>query len=99
MGKIYAIVKGSREKIGRIVEVDNTLKAFQKIVGGYIQAVPVSDDLTVICDEEGLIKGYPLNCWVGSIGFHGTIAVVGTKGEEFADVPISLDEWERIIYG
>jgi len=97
MKKIYAIVKKPSDDIGRIIEIDNTLKALQDIVSGYIQAVPIDEDLAIICDEEGRLKHYPYNCDVCGIGFVGTIIVVGVNEDEFVDVPIGLDEWRRMI--
>ena len=40
---------------------DNTLKALQNIVGGYIEVVTLAPDLALICNEEGRIYGLPLN--------------------------------------
>lgn len=46
-----------------VVEVDPTLTALQALVGGgYIEIVPVGrDGLELVCDEEGKLKGLPLN--------------------------------------
>jgi len=99
MKKIYAIVKRPYEPVGRIREIDNTLKAFQEIVGGCIQAVPVSSDMAVICDEEGRIFLKPDNCNIAGINFVGTIMAVGIDGNDFTDVPIGLDEWEQFWIG
>ena len=49
-------------KEARIVKIDNTLKAMQKTVGGYIEAVyPYDDNVAIVCNEEGKIAGLPLN--------------------------------------
>jgi hypothetical protein len=45
-----------------VEEMPDTLEGMQAIVGGYIEAVffpPTA--LVLYCDEEGLIKGKPLN--------------------------------------
>ena len=34
-------------------EIDNSLKAMQEIVGGYIQAVHLDDSVVLVCNEEG----------------------------------------------
>lgn len=99
MKKIYAIIKHPDENVGNIKEVDNTLKAFQEIVGGYIQAVPLATDLAIICNGEGRLQGLPDNCDVAGINFVGTIMAVGVKGDEFADVPIGLDTWKEYWIG
>ena len=39
-----------------------SLEEMQKIVGGYIQIVPLSkSNKILILDEEGKLKGYPIN--------------------------------------
>lgn len=42
-----------------VKEIDHTLEAMQKIVGGYIEAVyPFDDpDVALVCNEEGKING------------------------------------------
>lgn len=57
-----------------VVEVDPTLANLQALVGGgFIQIVPVSSDgLELVCDEEGKLKGLPLN--VSIFGGHDVVA-------------------------
>ena len=46
----------------RVIEIEDTLEAKQRIVGGYIEMiVPYEDDVAIICNEEGKINGLPLN--------------------------------------
>lgn len=41
-----------------VKEIEDTLEAMQKIVGGYIECFyPFEDDVCIICDEEGKING------------------------------------------
>lgn len=50
------------QKEARVAEIDNTLEAMQTIVGGYIEAVyPFTDEVALVCNEEGKIAGLPLN--------------------------------------
>lgn len=84
--KIKAIFKESDET-PKVIEIGNTLSAMQKAVGGQIEAVPISEDTCVICDENGRIFEKPYNCHVNGISFVGTILIVGVDGEEFSDVP------------
>lgn len=82
-------MKAIRKKPGaqpEIIEVDDTLAALQQEVGGYIETVSIAD-VVIICNEEGRLCGLPYNCRFGGVDFVGTILVVGTKGEEFCDVP------------
>ena len=36
-----------------LLEIENDLSALQKLVGGYIQVVPLKSDLYLICNETG----------------------------------------------
>lgn len=65
---------------------ENTLEAFQKAVGGYIETVTFATDACVICNEEGRIMGLPYNCTFCSHDFVGPILIVGVKGEEFCSL-------------
>ena len=83
-----------RKEPGKAAEVEplfeNTLEAFQEAVGGYIETVTFSQDLILICNEEGRIMGLPHNCTIGEIDFCGTILAVGSSGEEFASLKAVL---------
>lgn len=83
-------MKVIRKKPGcepEIVEVENTLEALQREVEGYIEAVTLPYGAAIICNEEGRILGLPDNCRVCGVDFVGTVLIVGTKGDEFCDVP------------
>jgi hypothetical protein len=69
-------------KIAEVREVDATdiLATMQGLVGGYVQAVAVGPNVTILVDEDGLAKNKFENC-----GFVGTFVVV-------EDVLISEDE-------
>lgn len=82
-------MKAIRKKPGcapEIIEVENTLKALQREVSGYIETVTIASDAVIICNEEGRILGLPDNCRVCGVDFVGTVLIVGTKGDEFCDV-------------
>ena len=88
-------MKAVRKKPGEppeIVEVENTLEALQKEVGGYIQAVPFSTDCAIICNEEGkLIPLRPNLAFCGET-FFGTVLAVGVRGENFCSLrPLAAD--------
>ena len=83
-------MKAIRKKPGcapEIIEVGNTLKALQREASGYIETVTIASDAVIICNEEGRILGLPDNCRVCGVDFVGTVLIVGTKGDEFCDVP------------
>lgn len=76
------------------IEVENKLKPLQKEVGGYLESVTFAEDACILCDEEGRLKGKPHNTTVCGVPFVGTILIVGTSGEEFADL---TEEQERAL--
>lgn len=65
------------------VSIDNSLKAFQKYVGGYIEVIPVGNGLSLICDEEAKLKQRPGNRRVGNDIIAGDFFIVGDGGEDF----------------
>ena len=65
---------------------ENTLKAYQDAVGGYIETVTLFTDLVLICNEEGRLKGLPYNTTICGCDFYGTILAVGVSGDDFASV-------------
>lgn len=65
-----------------IKEIDNTLEAMQEVVGGYIEPVQVATDAIAICNEEGVIRGLPINKR-GRITLFGTFFICKVKGESF----------------
>lgn len=78
----------------RLIEMENTLKAFQEAVGGYIETVTLErTGLVVIVNEEGKLMGLPLNGML-NIGrligepLAGTVLVarVDYETEDFAAV-------------
>ena len=83
-------MKAIRKKPGcapELIDIDNTLKALQAEVGGYIETVTIASDAVVICNEEGCIIGLPDNGRVCGVDVVGTVLVVGVNGPEFCDVP------------
>lgn len=44
------------------VEIENDLKAMQRLVGGDIEEyMPFEDEVAIVCNEEGKVMGLPLN--------------------------------------
>lgn len=68
------------------IEVENGLKPLQDAVGGYLESVTFAEDVCVLCDEEGRLKGKPYNTTVCGVPFVGTVLIVGVDGEEFAEL-------------
>lgn len=65
----------------------NTLEAFQKAVGGYIETLTLCEDLVLVINEEGLLQGLPWNCKVCGQPLVGRVVAVATEQDEFASIP------------
>lgn len=49
-------------KYPKLVEIENNLEAMQKLVDGDIEEyMPFSDEVAIICNDEGKLRGLPLN--------------------------------------
>jgi hypothetical protein len=86
---ILVVIKepGKEPRVEPVFE--NTLKNFQKTVGGYIETVTLASDLIIVCDEEGRLKGKPHNCKVANVDFVGTVIAVGSNGDDFTSIKAS----------
>lgn len=82
MRVIYKAPGGKPE----IRDIPNTLEELQESVGGYIESCTFTTDATVICNEEGRLRGLPYNCRFLGVDFVGPILVVGIEGDEFTDL-------------
>ena len=80
-----------------LADIDNSLKAMQEIVGGYIECYSLSLTETVVCNEEGRIRDLPYNCYIEGEHFYGTIFICGTAEEEFTDTNIDKELVKKII--
>lgn len=50
------------QKKPKVIELEPTLYAMQKAVGGYIQAVyPFKEPVALVCHDEGKLQNLPLN--------------------------------------
>ena len=85
----YLIVKGDidtvraklNEKDPVVMEIDDTLEAKQKLVGGLIEVVPYKDNLLLICNEEGKITNLKPNLQFDYDYIVGNCFVVGDDFE------------------
>lgn len=68
------------------MEVENTLEALQKEVEGNIEAVTVSTDLAILCNEEGLWLMMKPNRVIMGHHFVGQVLFVGVDGEKFCSL-------------
>lgn len=104
MNKIRVIIKEPGDAYGKEKLIENSLETIQGIIDGYMETVSIqrSPDLIMICNEEGKLRHLPWNIIMGNTYkdvICGTLILCGRKDAEFADVPISLQQWERIMVG
>lgn len=102
MGKIRAIIKRPDEEYGHVTYISNTLENLQKTVGGYIETVGLTESDVIIVNEEGKLQGLERNLrmygdTVYSDTLVGTIIVIGTEGDEFADVKMDFGMWKNLV--
>lgn len=72
--------------------LENSLEAFQGVVGGYIESCTLDPDWTVICNEEGRLYGLEDNCEILGVDFVGAVVLVGVDGDSFTHFPFTLEE-------
>ena len=70
----------------KVVELDYTLEAMQKFVGGNIECLPLCDlgaEFTLVCNDEGKLLGLPLNrpLWDGADVLAGPGFLAGCDSE------------------
>ena len=65
------------------IEIDNTLEAKQKLVGGWIEQafLPKDDSVVLICNEEGKINGMKPNRDIEHDIIFGPFLIVGNDFE------------------
>lgn len=88
-GKIRVIMCPA-ERPPYVTNISNTLENMQRTVGGYIEAVTMSESSVLIVNEEGRLIGLPenptLSPWFEG-GIMGDAFICGRDGDEFADLP------------
>ena len=72
-----------------VVDIENSQKAMQEQVDGYIECMTISTDCALICNEEGMLYSLPRQEWLG-LKWYGTVLMVGVAVDEFTDVPAHL---------
>lgn len=112
-GKIRAIIKRPDEQFGHVTNISCTLENLQRTVGGYIETVTFpgadpKDTFVIICNEEGRLRDLPYNFvlfvtdtrWMiwDPIPLYGDIVVLGVDEDEFADCPLQLADWKKMVF-
>lgn len=94
--KVSVIIKRPREKPYK-TNISDSLKNLQNTVGGNIETVTLREDMTFIVNEEGRLLGLPYSCTVCGIDLYGTVIVIGVKGDEFDDIPMTFDQAKKLF--
>lgn len=56
------VVRVQPGQMAEVIDIENSLDALQKEVGGYIQMIyPFKDTVGIVCNEEGKLMGLPAN--------------------------------------
>jgi hypothetical protein len=98
MAKIRVIIKRPDEKIGHVCNISHTLENLQKTVEGYIEVIPIEENIVLICNEEGKLKGLEHNFKMPYDTIVGTVIVCNVKGEDFADLPEGyIKTWKKLL--
>ena len=97
MKKIKVIIKRPDELYGHVCNISSSLENLQKIVGGYIETVHLTDDVVIICNEEGKLQNLPFNMNLHNEELVGTIIVCGIQFDELSDLEVSFDEWKYVV--
>lgn len=95
---IWAIII-EPDKAPRMETIYNELHTLQRLVDGYIEVCTLAEDMVMIINEEGKLRGLPKNFWMEVIGDYivGTAVFVGVDGDEFDDVPVTLSDLYSVM--
>lgn len=85
-------------KLPETIVITDELAAFQRIVGGYIQAVAFNDDHLMIVHEEGKLIGLTPNFMFRNDVIVGPAIFVGVDQEDFADCTLTEEDVMRLIF-
>lgn len=83
----------------RMETIHNELHTLQRLVDGYIEVCPLVEDMVMIINEDGKLRGLPKNFWMKVIGDYivGTAVFVGVDGDEFDNVPVTLSDLYSVM--
>ena len=102
---MQTIVVKSDDSWKIVNQTDFSLENYQEIVGGWVEYVHIYDDIAILCNEEGKIKGLPVNMLITQYikskkPFNDVICgdVIFTKtDEEGEDAPLNMNEINDVI--
>lgn len=84
METVRVLVK-KPQKEATEMEIEHSLKSFQEIVDGHIQAIRLPSNIYVIVNEEGKLMNLEKNIVCPEYWdiFVGSVFFIGTEGSEF----------------
>lgn len=98
MIRIKVIVKRPDEEYGHVCAISNSLKNLQNTVDGYIEVIPLTDKIVMICNEEGKLNKLEPNFHMPYDTIVGTVIICGVDGEEFTDIPDGFFKtWKMLL--
>lgn len=74
-------------------EIHNELTEFQSIVGGYIECIPISNNILCVLNEEGKLMGLPPNFIFNDDIIAGDVFFCSANGEDFDSLSVSDADW------
>lgn len=77
--------------------VENTLRSMQELVDGPIECVTVTEEIALVCNEEGRLRGLSPSAQVLGMQFVGPVAFVGVRGEDFMSITRAGERFVRQI--
>ena len=92
----------AENKLPEVVEIPDTLKSQQELVGGYIEYcyMPEHEDVVLICNEEGKINGMGPNRDIGHDIIFGPFFVIGDNPDIGANISLTdeqISKWSKIF--
>ena len=92
----------AENKLPEVVEIPDTLKSLQELVGGYIEYcyMPEHEDIVLICNEEGKINGMGPNRDIGHDIIFGPFFVIGDNPDIGANISLTdeqISKWSKIF--
>lgn len=84
-------------KLSREIDITPDLATLQKLVGGDIETVRITEDLILIINETGKLDGFPANMLYGADYLVGNVVALGVSPD--ADVnfrSLTVDELDLL---
>lgn len=79
------------------VRIPNELDWIQGAVEGHFEHVQISEDIAMLCNEEGKLRGMAENFPLMGDLIVGPVLFVGVDGEEYTDCPRNRKQMEAFL--